>query len=114
MSGRSAVRPLEKCEQSFNSARRQQGRRGAGRITPDGREFLADHFPLWHGPRARCGKGVHADDLADPSKAQTRAEAKNAAGLAAPQASETRHNDRSSASSKRTNGGRALEECRGG
>jgi hypothetical protein len=50
-------------------------------MTTNGREFLADHLPLWHGPRARCGKGVHPDDLADPSKAQTEAETRDAAGV---------------------------------
>src|SRR3712207_4454930 len=105
MSGKSALRPLETCEQSFDSTRSQQGRRGAGRMTPDGREFLTDHFPLWHGPRARCGKGVHADDLADPSETETWAEARDAAGMEAPQGSETGLHEPSPATSKCTDCG---------
>src|SRR5215213_2400585 len=114
MSGKAVLRPLARCEQSLDSARSRQGRRDAGRMTPDGREFLTDHFPLWHGPRARLGKGVHADDLADPSKAQTRAKARDAAGLGEPQAPETGCSEPTPASSKRRDGGRALETCRGG
>jgi hypothetical protein len=77
-------------------------------MTLGGREFLTDHFPLLHGPRARRGKGVDADDLADPSKAQTRAAARDAAGLEEPQALETGCSEPSSASSKRANGGQVL------
>lgn len=79
-------------------------------MTLNGREFLADHFPLWHGPRVRCGKGVHADDLASPSKTQTRAKARDAASMEQAQARETSREERSPASSKRADGGQFLVE----
>jgi hypothetical protein len=80
-------------------------------MTTSGREFLSDHFSLWHGPRARRGKGIHANDLADPSKTQTRTEARDAAGMEEPQALETGCSEPRTASSKRADGGQSLEEC---
>jgi hypothetical protein len=79
-------------------------------MTPNGQELLADDFPLWHGTRAGCQKGVHADDLADLSEAQTRAQARDAVGMEEPQASEAGRNERSSASSQRADGGRSLKD----
>lgn len=79
-------------------------------MTPNGREFLADHLPLWHGPRTRRGKGVHADDLADPSETEARAEARDAAGVEEPEAPEAGRNEGSSASSQTADGGRLLKE----
>ena len=78
-------------------------------MTPNGREFLADHLPLWHGPRARRGKGIYADDLADPSETEARAEARDAAGMEEPEAPETGGNESSPASSKRADSRRSFE-----
>ena len=80
-------------------------------MTTHGREFLANHLPLWHGPRARRGKGVYADDLAHPSEAQAKAETKDAAGMEELQAPETSCNESSPASSKRADNRRSLEGC---
>ena len=73
---------------------------GTERMTPNGREFLADHFPLWHGSRAGCGKGVHADYLAEPSETEARTEPRDAAGMEEPEAPETSCNEPSPAFSK--------------
>jgi hypothetical protein len=56
-------------------------------------------------------KGVHADDLADPPKIQTRGEAEDAADMEGSQTPETGCSEFSPASRERADSGRSLEYC---